>query len=635
MNTKKIVIIDDAKEDREALKRYLVKDQANHYSIFEFGVVKDGIDFCKKDFPDCIIFDYSMPDLELKDAIDELKEHMQIVPAIVTTGQGSEEIAVAVMKDGAQDYLIKSALSTEVVRHAISTTIEKTTLQKNILFTQQELKTVLDTMVDGLVTISDIGRIDSINLAALKLFGYDRQEIINKNIKDLLPKINIKNYLKYDENVGKRKDGSLLPVELGISEMRIHNKKRIIINIKDITERKEREKEIQYQRDRANEANEAKTMFLATMSHEIRTPLNGIIGFADLLKNHDLDEKSKKYVKTISSSGELLLMLINDILDFSKIEAGELAIENISISLSDVIKQALNLFKEQASENNVKLHLQYDDNIPNFIISDPMRLKQVIINLVSNAIKFTKDANVYLNIKRKNSNNGSVRLLFEVIDEGIGIPQDKLKIIFESFSQVDSSTTREFGGTGLGLAICKRLVNLLGGEIGVQSEVNKGSKFFFELEFCVDKEKNELLRDISLASKEEVSYQYINNKKLNILVVEDDKVSQELVSSVLAPPKYNIDFAFNGQEAIEKITSSDKKFDMVFMDCQMPIMNGFDASKKIRQLEEFQDLKIVAMTANALQGDEEKCLKAGMNDYISKPIKIEDLENIFRKYNII
>ncbi len=364
----------------------------------------------------------------------------------------------------------------------------------------------------------------------------------------------------------------------------------------------------------------AKSEFLANMSHEIRTPLNAVLGFVDLLKEDNGGRDSLTYVEIISSSSKSLLKIIEDILDFSKIESGKLNIDKIDFKTKEEFEVITYLFSEKCSQKNIHLSLVCDENMPQVINTDPLRVKQVISNLLSNAIKFSKvDKDIIVAIRY-----GDNILNVSVKDEGKGIAQDKLDYIFESFSQEDSSTTREFGGTGLGLSISSELVRLLGGELKVKSEVGVGSEFYFSIPVTIGKEFIKIKDD-----SKEVSFE---DKK--ILLVEDNKANQMFMSIILKKLKLKFDIVDDGLEALEAFRKN--HYDAILMDENMPNLNGIESTKQIRLLEKEQNLKhtpIIALTANALKGDREKFLESGMDEYVTKPIDkkrlAEILENFF------
>ena len=362
-------------------------------------------------------------------------------------------------------------------------------------------------------------------------------------------------------------------------------------------------------------AQEVKSRFLANMSHEIRTPLNAILGFIQLLQKKELDEESKKYIDVIADSSQSLLSVLNDILDLSKIEAGKLNIEKIEFEPTKEFKNIIELFKVKADEKNIKLVCSF--NTPYYIKSDPVRIKQVLLNLLSNAIKFTpENKKIYVNIEIKEN-----KLCISVKDEGIGIPKDKIDKIFEPFTQADDSTTRKFGGTGLGLSISSQIIKLLGGELKVKSQENKGSEFYVEI-------------PIEIVDKKKQTKNIIENKEVSgkILIVEDNPANQMFLKVILDKLNLKHKTAYNGKEAVEIYQK--ENFDLILMDENMPIMNGIEATKKIRELEKETNkhIPIIAVTANALTGDKERFLEAGFDDYIPKPVDIKLLKEVMGKF---
>lgn len=391
----------------------------------------------------------------------------------------------------------------------------------------------------------------------------------------------------------------------------------------------ERTKELQEAIKRAEAANIAKSEFLANMSHEIRTPLNGVIGFTDLLLQTNLTAEQINYANTIKESGEVLLSLIGDILDISKIEAGENMIEAIDFDLKHLVHSVFELVKLNVQDKTVSIFYSIGEDVPTLVKGDPVKFRQIILNLMGNAVKFTDKGEVELSLNVEEENEDNIRLHLSVRDTGIGIPPDKLRMIFEPFQQADSTTTRRYGGTGLGLAICKRLAGVMSGEIWVESEHGKGSIFHASVWF--EKAEAKICSMERSLLTHEKKLRKVTGK---ILLAEDNPVNQMLMTIMLNKAGYQVETANNGKEVADKFIAAPERYDMILMDIQMPETDGYQATRLIRE-KGFRDIPIIALTANAMQGDKEKCLETGMNGYIAKPVKKEDIlkviENLFKE----
>ena len=406
-----------------------------------------------------------------------------------------------------------------------------------------------------------------------------------------------------------------------------------VISFIDITDRIHMENQITKSKEQAEAASKAKTDFLANMSHEIRTPLNGIIGFTHLLMKSKLDFNQLEYMSTVNESAKSLMQIVNDVLDFSKIESGKLELDIDEVDLFELTGQVVDLFKHQANDKKIDLKLSIDLNIPKLILADSVRLKQILVNLLSNSLKFTNFGEIVLEIKEVMPTTDTITSIkFSVKDTGIGIKVNNNKKIFGSFVQEDNSTSRKFGGTGLGLTISNQLLGLMGSTLELNSIYGEGSDFYFTIQFkkALVKKLNENL------IVENVNVETANPVKIlshkNIMIVEDNKINMLLAKTLIKRivPNCTIFQAYDGNEAIEQF----KKYDMdaIFMDIQMPNKNGYEATTEIRILEEKKNTPIIAITAGILVGEKEKCFSTGMNDYLPKPIIIKDLENIIEKW---
>jgi signal transduction histidine kinase len=378
----------------------------------------------------------------------------------------------------------------------------------------------------------------------------------------------------------------------------------------------------------AEDAARAKTQFLSNMSHEIRTPMNAIIGFTKVLLETPLSEKQKEYLNTIKVSGDILIVLINDILDLAKVESGKMTFENSPFHLFTSISEILQLFETKIEEKKLDLITEYDHTIPEVLVGDAVRLNQIILNLVGNAVKFTNEGHITVSVRKLKEEGDEVTVGFDIKDTGLGIPEHEHKNIFEKFQQASGSNIKLHGGTGLGLAIVKQLVELQGGKISVRSQVNVGSTFSFTLSFKKSSEKVEIKPQAVIGSTVPTGEASIENIK--VLLVEDIRPNQLLIKTLLEKHKCHIDIADNGQIAIEKLNHS--RYDVILMDLQMPVMNGLEATEYIRKKMKLYT-PIIALTADVTTMDVKKCKTIGMNDYISKPVDEKLLYNLIVKYS--
>jgi PAS domain S-box-containing protein len=495
---------------------------------------------------------------------------------------------------------------------------------------------------EGLMCTHNLqGTFLSVNDAGARSIGYTPAELIGTNLKDILAPSSQYLFDEYLKNISKKKsDKGLMQIINRNGEKRIwqyHNylydqadESYVIGSSQDITDRIKMEEQLRKAKEEAEESEKIKELFLANTSHEIRTPMNAIVGFTELVLETPLNEEQSEYLNIIKNAGENLLVVINDILDFSKIKSGKINLEQIDFSLSDVVNSVLRLFQQKAKEKDILLSYQAPSDVPLFLKGDAGRLKQVLINLLSNAFKFTEKGSVKLEIKLLKETEKNFTLEFSVEDTGIGIPQDKLKYIFESFTQASNDTTRVYGGTGLGLTIVKDIIELQDGSVHVQSTPGVGSKFIFTL--SLGKIAQDIAAVLPGVIKEE-PLSKVSLKNVRVLLVEDNEVNRRLAEIFLNKMGCITDTAENGLQAIKKLKTS--TYDIVLMDVQMPGMDGYETTKYIRtQLDEpINKIPIIAMTAHAPNHESHKYKLAGMDDYVSKPFEQKLLSG--KIYNLI
>jgi PAS domain S-box-containing protein len=495
-------------------------------------------------------------------------------------------------------------------------------------------KAVVEDGSDIIFIIDYQGEILYVNSSVKETLGHTPQSLIGKNffdyiyaatlpqLKTTFSKIKRKLYQESVEFLFLCKNGAYKYLEF--NSINLKQKEKIegfILDCRDITERKRDAEELK-------RAQKAKEQFLANISHEIRTPINGIAGMATLLSQKPSETEQATYLGAIKSAADNLKVIINDILDLASIESGKLKLEQIGFNLNDLLQSLISTFNLQALEKRVTLRSELQQEANQIFIGDPVRLNQILINLISNALKFTHKGSITIKCAVHKQEKRNYYLKFEVSDTGIGIPKDKLKTIFESFSQADASVTRKYGGTGLGLTIVKQLVELQDGSITVKSEIDAGSTFTFIIPY----QKGDV-KSIHQTNLQPGNGSYSNKalKHLKVLLVEDNDINRLYAGSILKTWGCEIETAENGFVAVEKIKN--QTFDVVLMDIQMPVMDGFEATKAIRSFDSPKNkLPIIALTANASRRDVEKCLAEGMDDCIAKPFTPEDLFKIISRY---
>jgi PAS domain S-box-containing protein len=654
----KILMVDDLPENLYSLK-VILKNQ--NYECIKAGSGEEALKILETDQDFAIILmDVQMPGMNGFEVVEKIRkdEKLKLLPIIFLTANMDSENIYRGYEAGAVDYMIKP-LSAEILRAKVGVFADLYRKTQQILAQKEHVKSLnsdveiqkslskysnslIEASLDPLFTVSLSGKLMDMNEATVRITGVEREKLIGSDFfnyftdtdraREVYLEVFAKGSVVNSPLTLRHINGELTDVYFNGSVYKDDNGKvsGIVIVARDVTEQKRAATELFNAKVAAEQATgiaeeakikaesatfiaenavKAKQQFLSNMSHEIRTPMNAIIGFTKVMLKTDLSERQTEYLSAIKISGEALIVLINDILDLAKVDSGKMTFERIPFKMSVSISAMLQLFETKILEKNIELVKEYDPSIPEVLLGDPVRLHQVILNLISNAVKFTSDGKITVRVKMLRENKEKATIEFSVTDTGIGIAEDKIEHIFENFQQASGDTLRLYGGTGLGLAIVKQLIEPQGGTISVKSKIGVGSTFSFQLTFLKTSEQA-----IIETGEVEIDREL---KNIKILVVEDIQLNQLLMKTLLDDFGFELDIAANGKIAIEKLKI--KKYDLVLMDLQMPVMNGFEATNYIRTKLK-SNVPIIALTADVTTVDLEKCKSVGMNDYISKPI---------------
>lgn len=629
--TPAILLVDDNEDNLLTLEGNLRNLKVRFFSA-QNG--REAIELVKHNDFALIILDIQMPEMngyETAEAIRQVQRNKH-TPIIFLTAVYFDHVSVYKgYQAGAVDYITKP-FNREILVTKTRVFLELDMVRHELSQSKKEFQSIVQDQTDLIVRTDEHNSIIFANRALLIAFTKTFDNLKGNNFLDWISEKDREKFVRAVELLSPSNAIVKLHHSLNVMTNRQIYVSTIIRALydanngltgfqyvmRDISKEVENREELIVAKKKAEEATKSKSQFLANMSHEIRTPMNSILGMIDVLMQTNLDEDQLEDVEVIKYSATNLLDILNDILDFSRIEANQLQVQNIWFNLNDELKKIIKLLENKAKEKGNVLILETFPDIPQKVKGDPLRLGQIIINLLNNAIKFTENGTVKLAVEKDLSKEKTSRFKFTITDTGIGMPEKISASLFNFYQQGDPSIAREYGGSGLGLAISKSLCELMGGSISFKSEVDKGSEFWF-----------------SIALEEEVKTE--TTEKTRVLVVEDNPLNQRVVGATLQKNNLDFDIASNGKIAVEK--ALENSYSLILMDIQMPVMDGYEATRQIREFENSNpDRKkacIIALTANATKEDRERCEKTGMNDYLTKPFKFIDLENILQKFNVL